>query len=72
MEYKFQKFIGRSDGYGKPAPKRMIVGEIVVRKPCSSTYRYQLKYQMSRLLRENGWGFSVHDEADCFAIRRDK
>jgi hypothetical protein len=53
------------------SPLKMRVGQVVVRRPCSKGYRYQLKRWMTRLS-VVGKQFSTDESDDFFAIRRDQ
>lgn len=69
-KYRFEKFTG-TIRKKNPYPVSMKVGDVVERRPCSKAQRSALKSQMRRLI-QVGKEFSIHEDSECFVIRRDR
>jgi len=68
----FVKFDGYAKKQHRPLPSTMYVGQILARTaPCLRT-RCTLAEDMRKAMREQGMEFSVADDGEVYAIRRDK
>lgn len=70
MGYKFERFVGGRQN--RPRPKRMEIGQVVVRKNMDAQKIRQLKTAMRKAMREHGFEFSVAQEGRTYVIRRDR